>query len=425
MCVMATRTGAELFVRDAALALQARGHSVTVYAPIWGDMADELRAACVACVSDLQRVAHAPDLIVGNTRDETVACLAHFLGVPAMSICHDRTAPHGQPPLFSRIRQHVAVDDNCAERLSLEHGIARAAIAIVGNGVDLQRFRPRSALPAQPARAAIFSNYATESEETRTIRAACAAAGMALDVIGAGTGQQAKSPERVLGQYDLVFAKARAAMEAMAVGCAVVLYNENMGLGGMVSAAHLQRWHRWNFGRRLLQLPVSLASVGDAIRAYHPQDAALVSAYVREHASLQATVSALEALALQTVSDEAKRTPVPAAQELREFARHVSDTALPHGPSPVAHQLGELAAQLQHLQAQHHQHVQHLEAQLSQLRDQAQLAAAQHAHATQRLNTQLAQVQQHRDALLASASWRITAPLRWLAAQRPTDPPKP
>ncbi|ARU06199.1 hypothetical protein CCO03_17315 [Comamonas serinivorans] len=379
MCVMAHRTGAELFVRDVALALLKRGHTVTVYAPVMGEMVDELRAQCVACITDLRAVAQPPDLIVGNTHDETVACLLRFAGVPAISICHDRTAPHGRPPRFTRIRQYIAVDENCAERLYLEHGIARADIAIVGNGVDLQRFVPRRPLPAQPMRAAIFSNYATHSAETAVIRAACAARGLTLDVIGAGVGQQARSPELLLGQYDLVFAKARAAMEAMAVGCAVILFNENMGLGGLVTPAHMQDWHRWNFGRRLLRQAVTPESVDLALGAYRPQDAATVSAYVREHASLPATVQHLEALALQVLADEAARPPVSAEQELQEVGTHA----------------GDLALQLQDLHAQ-----------LSQ--------TARHAHA---LNEELTQVRRHREALLASASWRITAPLRWLAAR--------
>ena len=98
MCVMATRSGAEWFVFDTALALQRAGHSVSVYAPIMGDMVDPLRAQCVACITDLTHMAEPPDLIIGHTRDETVACLARFLEVPAISICHDRTAAHGAPP---------------------------------------------------------------------------------------------------------------------------------------------------------------------------------------------------------------------------------------------------------------------------------------------------------------------------------------
>lgn len=53
----------------------------------------------------------------------------------------------------------------------------------------------------------------------------------------------------MLGGYDLVFAKARCALEAMAVGCAVVLCDVG-GLGPLVTRAQVQHLRRWNFGRR-------------------------------------------------------------------------------------------------------------------------------------------------------------------------------
>lgn len=441
MCVMANRTGAELFVRDVALALQQRGHTVTVYAPIMGEMVDELRARCVACVTDLQRIVEPPDLILGNTREETVACMARFLGVPAISICHDRTAPHGQPPRLTRIRQHIAVDANCAERLYLEHGIAQAAVQIIGNGVDLRRFQPRSPLPDRPLRAAIFSNYATEGEETSAIRAACEVQGIALDVVGSGVGCQAVSPEMVLGQYDLVFAKARAAMEAMAVGCAVVLFNEGMGLGGMVTRERARDWHLWNFGRRLLTRSVTVESVLAEIRAYEPRDAAAVTAHVRSHASLDACVRALEGQALRILAEEPMRKPVDAALEIQEFAQHVVDTLQPLGATPVAHLHSSLAI----AQAQQHKVEQLLRAQLAEKDEQlkglfAQLAAQSHQthsrdaelvasrlqhqseaaqHAALKMQVESLQlglhhISEHRQDLLNSWSWRITGPMRWL-----------
>lgn len=351
VCSMAHRSGAELFVHDVALALHRRGHSLVVYAPVMGDMVDGLRQRGIACVTDLRSVAVAPDLIIGNTRDDTVACLAHFLGVPAISICHDRTASHGQPPLFSRVRQYVAVDANCAERLSQESGIAPADITIVSNGVDLQRFLPRQPLPARPQRAAIFSNYATESDDTRAIRAACESLGLSLEVIGQGVGRQAAAPEAVLGKFDLVFAKARCAMEAMAVGCAVVLLNEGMGLAGMVTSDRMQEWHRWNFGRRLMQTPIEVESVRREVLRYDAADAALVTAYVRTHVSLEATADALEALAAQVVRAEPMRPVIAPQEELREFARHVSANLLPFGTPYVAVQTGMLLSSARDLES--------------------------------------------------------------------------
>lgn len=385
MCVMASRTGAEWFVFDLARALLRRGHSVVVYAPIMGDMVEPLRELCVACVTDLSQVSDTPDLIIGHARDETATCLAWFPGVPAISFCHDRTAEHGRPPLFSRVRRYVAVDWNCAERLSQQHGIAADAIQIIFNGVDLDRFRARSPLPGRPRRALIFSNYATESPDTQAIRVACAQNGIEVDVMGSGVGRQSTAPELVLPTYDLVFAKARCAMEAMATGCAVILLNEGMGYAGLVTRSNVADWHRWNFGRRLMQAPIAAERIAQDVLAYDADDAQAVSAYVRVHLSLQKMLDDIEALAVEVVKAEPQLPAPSAVQEMREFARHVVDHRQPFGVVPVAVHAGEMMGNVEHSQML-----------LLNERERADV------------------LQDQVKALHASWSWRVTAPLRWL-----------
>lgn len=405
ICIMATRSGAELFVRDLALGLNRRGHSVVVYAPIIGDMIEELREQSIACVDDLESLTVAPDIIIGNTQIETMLCLARFPGVPAISICHDRVAEHGRPPRFSRIGAYVAVDANCAERLTLEHGIAPTQISIIQNGVDLRRFRPRSPLPERPRSAAIFSNYATHGVETELVRRACAAEGVALEVVGMGAGNQATAPEEILHRYDLIFAKARCAIEAMAVGCAVVVLNESLGMAGMVTSANVADWRLWNFGRRLLvRNPIDEPRVRDAIRSYSSADAALVSTYIRNHASLDSTVEALEKLTLEML--EARVEPIPPERELQEFARYVHGFLLASGPTRIAHQAGMLQQAMEQARAR------------EQAATERARREATHARAAEKAlliaREKLARSRKKVAAIRASYSWRATAPLRWL-----------
>ena len=387
MCCLAYRSGAELFVRDLALSLNAMGHSVVVFAPVMGEMVEELRLLCIACVTDLENVAVAPDVIIGSTQHETALCLAQFAGIPAISICHDRTAVHGQPPLFSRIRRHVAVDANCFERLVFEHGIAESSVTIIQNGVDLNRFRPRSPLPARPVRAAIFSNYATRSRDTESVAAACAELGIQLEVIGEGSGNQSKEPAAVLVDYDVVFAKARCAMEAMAVGCAVILLNEGMGMAGMVTPDNVALWQRWNFGRRLLQTPIETRAVRAAISEYSPAAAAAVSEYLRSNGSL------------------GRMAAIDAQQENREFARYVREVMRPPGPSSVPVHIGLL---------------------LGELERERRLRADVIEHergAREALLAELACLSGRWALVQRSVSWRITAPLRWMYGQFRNQPP--
>lgn len=428
MCYMTSRTGAELFVRDLALSLNRMGHTVIVFAPIMGDMVEELRANSIACVTDLDCVATAPDILIGNTQIETVLCLAKFPGVPAISICHDRVAQHGQPPMFTRVRAYVAVDANCEERLLLEHGIPPDKVRVIQNGVDLHRFRPRPPLPERPGKAAIFSNYATHRNETESVREACAEEGIELDVIGSNSGSQAKSPEDILSKYDLVFAKARCAMEAMAVGCAVIVLNEGFGMAGMVNSGNVAEWRRWNFGRRLLlRNPIQTDRVRTAIREYSAEDADRVSDYLRTHGSLAATATALENLAMEVLRGEKDSAPVSPAIENAEFARFAFEFLRPPGPSQVAVQVGMLLQQVQQATQSHGLALEENAALRRQIRQSDHELQAERGETQQlrRLNLQLTQSEQcarqeiaglrrRLDAILASGSWRVTAPLRWL-----------
>ena len=292
-----------MFVRESALSLHDRGHRVTVYAPIMGEMVDDLRAKGIRCVTQLDALTSQPDVFIGNTHDETVAVLDHFPRLRAISICHDRTAPHGIPPRSSQVSMYVAVDTYCLERLVVEYDIPKSRTIVIPNGVDLLRFRPRPPLPSHPRSAALFSNHATDSQETRTIHSVCAERQIEFTVIGSGMKNHAIRPEDLLPQFDLVFAKGRCAIEAMAVGCAVIVMSEKMGmpgLAGLVSPDNMREWRARNFGRSLMVKPVDKANLHAAIAAYDPAHSMEVQAFVRSNCTLERTVDALESLVLAT-----------------------------------------------------------------------------------------------------------------------------
>ena len=397
MCYLVHRSGAEMFTRDLALWLRRRGHAVTVFATAFGDMADELRRASIACSSDLSQLGARPDFIIGNTHHELVRAVLQFPDVPALSICHDRSDDHGRPPLLGQVVCHVAVDENCAERLAHEFGLPRASVALVQNGVDLQRFRQRAPLPATPRTALIFSNYATREEHTESIRAACADAGIGLDVIGAQAGNQAAEPADVLGRYDLVFGKGRCATEALATGCAVIVLDQSQGMGSLVTRASVQGDRLWNFGRRLMTQPITRERVLGELRRYDRADAQATADWARAHVGLDAMGLALEQHAREALA----RRPIihlPPEQRIAELTRYVDDWVA-RGHALASH---ALAARLQAMHGQAQQ----------AMRDQAQ----RHGEEVQRLRDAALQEQSQRRALVqrldAEAGERLRQDLR-------------
>lgn len=287
---LAMRAGSELYVRDLALALLARGHTPIAYSTLLGDVAQELRVATIPVVDDLRLIAQPPDIIHGQHHLDTMTALLHFPQTPCVYFCHGWLPWEEAPPRFPRIQRYVAVDDTCRDRLMYEHAIPADDIEVLLNFVDLHRFCPRSQpLPPTPKRALVFSNAATVHTHLPAIQAACERLGVALDVVGQGSGHMCAQPEAMLGEYDLVFAKARAALEAMAVGAAVVLCDA-VGAGPMVTTDNFARLRPLNFGIRTLQQPLSVEGFVRAMQQYNADDATAVSHRVRQTAGHDAVV---------------------------------------------------------------------------------------------------------------------------------------
>ncbi len=323
---LAARAGSELYVRDLALALLARGHEPIAYSRRLGEVAEELRYATVPVVDDLERLARPPDLIHAQHHLEAMTALARFPRVPAVYVCHGWLPEEEMPPSHPRLRRYIAVDELVRSRLLDECGLPIDQVVTMLNFVDLERFRARPPLPESPRRALTFSNEASEETQLPALRAACAAAGLTLDVVGLAAGRSCGRPEDLLGEFDLVFAKGRAALEAAAVGAAVVLC-DSTGLGPMVTAAELDRLRSLNLGLRLLREPVTCAGVLRQLGRYDAGDAATVTARLRVEASLDQAVDRLLSLYEQVLAEHRAAPSPDTEQEMGALARY-----LRHGP---------------------------------------------------------------------------------------------
>ncbi len=276
--------GVQSYERDLASWLLAHGHSPVVYATELGDAARQIDALTVPVVDDLRTVTAPIDIIHGDSAIETMTALLHFSRTPAIFVCHGWENVRAITPRFPRILRYVAVDDTCADRLVTRGGIEPGKISVLLNAVDLGAFRQREPLPLRPRRAIVFGNLAHELTFLPAIRDACRRAAIELDVVGALAGTAVAHPEAILGGYDLAFAKAKCAMEAMASGLAVILCSE-AGLGGMVRPADFDRLRRLNFGIRALQKPISAETILAELALYDPDDARAISDRIRLTAS--------------------------------------------------------------------------------------------------------------------------------------------
>jgi hypothetical protein len=357
---LASRSGTELYVRDLALGLLKRGHLPIVYSPHLGTIAEELRTATIPVVDDMDRLEAQPDVIHGHHHLTTMTALMRFAPVPAVYVFHGALSWHDVPPRFPRILRYVAVDETCRDLLAFEHGIPEDRLRVMLNWVDLARFVPRGPLPARPRRALIFSNEAHERTHLPAVREACGRAGLPLDVLGAGAGNVADRPEDLLGRYDLVFAKAKCALEALAVGAAVVLCDYR-GAGPMVTVENLSALRKFNFGIRTLGGPLCADALGREIRRYDAAEAAEVSRRIRATAGLEESLDALITLYREVIDEHAALAGPPdlaaeeraAATYFRRVAPHFAELDQHRGEAArlraALEALGDAPAELENI----------------------------------------------------------------------------
>ena len=340
-------SGSELYVRDVALALRHRGHRPIIYSPRLGALAEDLRQAGVPVTDDLRRV-EAPDLIHGQHHLESMTALARYPRVPAVYFCHGAT-PWATPPRHPRLLRYVAVSDYVRQWLLDEHRLAAENVSVIYNFVNLERFRPRGPLPPRPERALIFSNQARADNYAGVVRAACAAQGLAVDIVGLANGNPCTRPETLLGGYDLVFARGRCALESLATGAAVICCDTE-GAGPLVTRENQAELRRRNLGKSILTRPMTVAALTEEILRYDPDDARQVSERVRAEAGLEATVDRILATYAQVLAEWAEAgagDPDAEAQALAAYLGWLSVTT----SGPATAQLAAVQSQLHASQA--------------------------------------------------------------------------
>lgn len=323
------RAGTQLYTRDVAETLRELGHAPVVYSPHPGKVAEELRARGVAVIDDLGQLGSPPSVIHGQHHLEAMEAMLRFPGVPALFVCHGWLPWVEAPPRFPSLLRYVAVDFLRRDRLVLEHGIPEDRVRIVHNFVDLDRFRPRPPLPQRPRRALLLSNQASVLTFVPAVTRACVASGLELTVAGHAAGRPTERPEELLGSFDLVFARGRTAMEAMAVGAAVILCDVE-GDGPLVDPDNFASLRDLNFGMGTLRPPVSEERLRAEIRRYDPEKAAEVRDRVRREAGRREAVEHLVALYREVIEEAPDFTTEAHARECLEATARYVHWLAPH-----------------------------------------------------------------------------------------------
>lgn len=309
------RRGVQNVTKDLALGLKKAGHTPIVYTRQWGPVAQDLRDAGLQVEINTDALKGPFDVIHGHHLVPCAAVLARFPETPAIFVAHDNVSWFDMAPRLPSIRIYAGVSASLADRAAYDSGAPREQVRVIINGVDTERFAPGPAPAPKPKRALAF---AKNEEHVAAIRDACAQRGVAVDYIGAAVKTQLEDPSKALPNYDLVFASALSAMEAMACLRPTIVC-DGRGLAGMVDMARYEAWRPQNFGLAVLNAPLSAERMLAEIDRYDPAEAVRVGERSRVDHDKTRWVETYVAL-----YREAMAMPAPSPAEAQvQWARHV------------------------------------------------------------------------------------------------------
>lgn len=266
--------GTECYVKDLVICLKNIGHNVEIYTTKSGLVAEEVIANGINVVTSLSDLKNVPDIIHAHHRPTTLSVIQQFPNIPVVFFCHSGTIDIELPRIHENIVKYVAVDRFCLEAL-LKKNIPIENTQIICNWIDTNKFNQKKTISEIPNRALIVSAMPLKFI-IPIIREGCSLNGIELTKL-----DFTDTIEKEFSKYDLVFAKAKMAMEAMACGCATILFGYNR-IGEMVTKDNFESAKEYNFGYKKIQNKITTKYVSDQIKKYDSENVRMVSDSIRD-----------------------------------------------------------------------------------------------------------------------------------------------
>src|ERR1700691_1518462 len=217
--------GTEVYLLTVAEHLQRLGHEVSIYAHELGPFSDHARKRRVRVHGELDGLPAECDALL--TQDAVVAYELADRYPDArhvFRVCSD-VYDLSMPPQLDGVEDKILVLSNRYARLARACAASERLLRLHVQ-IDIDRLTPLGPIRVRPQRAVLLSNYYDRPE---LVREAWGRHGVEVAVVGGA--QQRYDVATAVADADIVIAKARAALDGMACGRAVYIYDAFGGDG--------------------------------------------------------------------------------------------------------------------------------------------------------------------------------------------------
>ncbi len=259
---LAARAGSELWVRDVARFCASQGHEIVVYSPTLGEVAESIARMGILVTSSATAIHDfSPDIVHVNHYRYAEPVIDHFAGtdVKIVNMIHG-VLPLPGMPRPEGVDRYACVSIAAKAKTFLLTPSNWSDIAILPSFFDEAIFTAPESRP-RGKRALLYTSKATPSQ-VATMREALNAFDYRLDHYG-HAGAVVADPAQMLPTYDVVFAVGRSAVEAVACGCRVILWDDGV-IGPSVNRETFWTFVTANFALPSKQLPFRFCDEADA-----------------------------------------------------------------------------------------------------------------------------------------------------------------
>jgi hypothetical protein len=284
------------------------GHEAVIYSPELGPFADYARGRGLEVLDRLRELPDRCDVVLAQDGLVVYELAERYpRALTAFRVCGD-VFDFQSPPQVDGIVDLVVVLSDRYARLAQACPV-KAPILRLRVPVDIDRLAPIGAIRALPRRAVILGNY---PDRIQAVKEAWEPRGVEVGQIG-GT-QQRYDLAAALESVDIVVAKSRAALDAMACGRAVYIL-DTFGGDGWVTPEAYAAMEADHFAGQATDRVIGSAELERDLARYHPgMGTANRDLVVQHHRARDHVIDLLAALAVQSAQE---RPPAP----LRELSR--------------------------------------------------------------------------------------------------------
>ena len=259
------QTGSETATAEIARALLRAGHRPQVYSHNCGALGEELAREGISTTGELERWKDAKFDVAHVHHNTTFPKVKEvFPELPCVYLCHGWLPEEEKPPQDPQIRRYLAVSEETAEKTGIP------GVQVLRNSVDVRKFRP--AVPVRdsgPGRVLAVSNH-FKGYAGPIVEAACLQIHAQYLLVGAEALTCTRLHE-LMQDADVVVSLGRGAIEGMACGRAVVVF-DHMGGDGYVTAESYPEIRRCNFSGRRYGTKYAAAELADLIAVQWKRD---------------------------------------------------------------------------------------------------------------------------------------------------------